>query len=233
MVKFGFNPMLECSSKNPKGDKRFSAFYAKLQKYANRTIEEVYQAAKVFEDGSTNLSTEAAKGRKAVNMEEVRKLYEELWDLYFEENPELLKVIRQYRGFSDVFGKEGNACQAASIYRIWIKDSLRHMQANQDKYYHLMANVGKREPCDVYCGRGKGSVYGNPYSHLPGIPNTIKVETVEEAVAQHRWDFIQAIKVPSFKAQIKQLKGKRLGCFCKGTGHFCHTIVMLAVANEE
>ena len=109
MIKHGFNPILECSSK---GDTRFSAFYARLNAYNGKSIEEIYQAAKVFEDGSTNLSTKAAKGRKAVNMQEVSALYSQLWDLYFQENPELLKVIRQYNGFSDVFGKAGNACQA-------------------------------------------------------------------------------------------------------------------------
>jgi hypothetical protein len=144
-----------------------------------------------------------------------------------------LKTIRKYRGFSDIFGKAGSACQATEVYRIWIKDSLRLMQANQDKYYHLMANAGKKEKCDIYCGRGRGSKYGNPYTHLSGIPRTVKVDTVDEAVAQHRFDFIHALSDPAFKAEIKSMKGKVLGCYCKGNDHFCHTIVMLTVANME
>ena len=112
MLKFGEEPFLECSSK---GDKRFSAFYAK---WRGKSIEDRYQAAKVFEDGSTGLSWKEAKGKKPVNAEVVRGYYSALWDHYFEENPELLEVIKQYNGFSDIFGQEGHACQAEEIYRI-------------------------------------------------------------------------------------------------------------------
>ena len=66
MIKHGVAPYLECSGK---GDKRFSAFYARIKADRNRSIEEIYQAAKVFEGGITNLSWREAKGRKAVNAE--------------------------------------------------------------------------------------------------------------------------------------------------------------------
>lgn len=52
MVRHGEAPFLECSSR---GDQRFSAFSARLRSQGGRSIEEVYQAAKVFEDGSTGL----------------------------------------------------------------------------------------------------------------------------------------------------------------------------------
>lgn len=230
MIRHGFDPILECSSKNPDGNKAFSAFYARLNAYNGKSIEEIYQAAKVFEDGSTNLSTKAAKGRKAVNMQEVSALYSQLWDLYFQENPELLKVIRQYNGFSDVFGKAGSNCQATEIYRIWVEDALRKMYTNQTQWYHLMANIGNGDPYDVYCGRGNGSSWGNRYSHLPNIKGTLKVDTVEQAVAHHRFDFIKSLENPAFLAKVKELKGKRLGCFCKGK-HLCHTIVIVTMAN--
>jgi len=116
MLKFGKAPFLECSSK---GDKRFSAFNARVYKDGLiLSIEEFYQYSKVFEDGSTGLHWRAAKGRKPVNIEECRKLYSELWDLYFEQNPNLLDVIKNYTGFSDIFGQEGHCCQAEEIYRI-------------------------------------------------------------------------------------------------------------------
>lgn len=67
MIKHGNEPYLECSSK---GDKRFSAFYAKIKARDNQSIESLYRAYKVFEDGSTGLSWKEAKGRKAVNQEE-------------------------------------------------------------------------------------------------------------------------------------------------------------------
>ena len=116
MLSFGEEPFLECSSR---GDKRFSAFYARIPSEGNLTIEEIYQAAKYFEDGSTGLSWREAKGKKPTNPEYCRKLYSQLWDKYFEERPELIEVIKKYSGFSDIFGQEGHACQAEEIYRIW------------------------------------------------------------------------------------------------------------------
>src|SRR6185437_5896408 len=115
MIRVGREPYYECSSR---GDYRLSALYAKLRSYEDRTIEEVYQAAKVFEDGSTGLKWREAKGRRPVNIEEVHKLYSYLWDMYFQENPEMVDVIIDKTGFSDTFGREGSACQAIEILRI-------------------------------------------------------------------------------------------------------------------
>ena len=115
MIKHGEAPYLECSSR---GDKRFSAFYARLKAYDNRSIEEIYQAAKVFEDGSTGLSWRQAKGRKPVNIDEVRRLYTYLWDMYIIENPELLQVLLDASGVSDMFGQKGHQCQATELWRI-------------------------------------------------------------------------------------------------------------------
>ncbi len=61
MIRCGMPPYLECSSK---GDKRFSAFYARLEAYDSQTIESIYQAAKVFDGGVTGLSIEHAKGKR-------------------------------------------------------------------------------------------------------------------------------------------------------------------------
>jgi hypothetical protein len=111
MLKFGTAPFLECSSK---GDKRFSAFYAKVE---GETIEKRYQACKMF-DGVCGFSWKEVKGKTPDNIEECRDIYSTLWDMYFEENPELYDVIKQYNGFSDIFGQRGHACQAEEIYRI-------------------------------------------------------------------------------------------------------------------
>lgn len=115
MVKHGIAPFLECSSR---GDSRLSAFCAKIKSRNNQTIEAIYQAAKVFPDGSTGLHWRNAKGKKPVNIEYVRKLYAELWDDYIYEHPELLDVITAASGLSDMFGKTGNACQATELWRI-------------------------------------------------------------------------------------------------------------------
>ena len=115
MIKHGEAPYLECSSR---GDKRLSAFYARLKIYDNRSIEEIYQARKVFEDGSTGLTWRQAKGRKPVNIDEVRRLYSYLWDMYIIENPELLQVLLDASGVSDMFGQKGHQCQATELWRI-------------------------------------------------------------------------------------------------------------------
>lgn len=47
MIKHGFAPFLECSTK---GDRRFSAFCAHIRSRNNQSIEEIYQAAKIFDD---------------------------------------------------------------------------------------------------------------------------------------------------------------------------------------
>lgn len=121
MIKVGSKPFLECSSR---GDKRFSAFYARLRCANNRSIEEIYQASKVFADGATGLTPAQAKGRKAVNMDFCAKVYSQAWDKYFEENPELLNYALNFNGFSDMFGQPNHQCQAIEIYRI--VESIRH-----------------------------------------------------------------------------------------------------------
>lgn len=115
MLKFGNPPYLECSSK---GDKRFSAFYAKVN---GVSIEDQYQTAKIFADEfgyTTNLPWWQAKGKRAINQTEVAALYSLLWDKYIEEHPELLKVICESSGFSDIFGQPGHVCQAEEMWRI-------------------------------------------------------------------------------------------------------------------
>lgn len=115
MIRVGSAPFLECSSR---GDRRFSAFHARLRSYSNRTIEDIYQASKIFQGGVTGLTWQQSKGKRAVNMDEVRQLYSRLWDEYIEENPHLLEVICSASGLSDMFGQPGHACQATELWRI-------------------------------------------------------------------------------------------------------------------
>lgn len=115
MLAYGKSPYLECSSL---GDDRFSAFRARIKKYHNRSIEDIYQAAKVFADGSTGLHWREAKGKRAVNLEETKLLYSRLWDEYITENPELLVVLKAASGLCDAFGQKGHCCQATELWRI-------------------------------------------------------------------------------------------------------------------
>jgi hypothetical protein len=115
MIKYGKAPYLECSTR---GDKRFSAFFARIKDRDNKSIEEIYQAAKVFKDGSTGLSWKEAKGRKIINHEQVSALYERLWREYIEENPEFKCVLVKASGLSDMFGRVGYNCQATVLWKI-------------------------------------------------------------------------------------------------------------------
>lgn len=112
MVRYGKEPFLECSSN---GDKRFSAFYAKVN---GRSVEEQYQAAKIFDDGSTGLHWKDAKGRRAINAAECTTLYENLWRQYISEHPELLDVLKRASGLSDMFATKGSVNQAQVLWKI-------------------------------------------------------------------------------------------------------------------
>ncbi len=85
----------------------------------------------------------------------------------------------------------------------------------------------KKEPYDVYIGRG--SKWGNPFSHKRSQLAEVIVDTREEAIECYKnWlstrpDLIEAAK--------KELKGKVLGCFCDPLD--CHGHVLAKIANEE
>lgn len=115
MIRRGQEPYLECSSA---GDKRLSAFHARIKGRENKTIEEIYQAAKVLSDGRTGLDWRLAKGKRAVNQEECSVLYSRLWDEYIAENLFLLEELALATGLSDKFGVAGHCCQAIELWRI-------------------------------------------------------------------------------------------------------------------
>lgn len=120
MIRHGTAPYLECSGK---GDKRFSAFWARIKSRRNKSIEELYQSSKIFggeNGGRTWQPSEwrGAKGLKAANQEECAMLYSLFWDEYIAENPQLLEVLKNASGLSDMFGQEGHCCQATELWRI-------------------------------------------------------------------------------------------------------------------
>lgn len=115
MLKYGEEPFLECSTK---GDKRFSPFCARIEQRGGKTIESIYQAAKILPNGVTGLAWQQAKGKRAVNQKELQQLYAKLWDEYIEENPELLEILRAASGLSDMFGRAGAPCQVTELWRL-------------------------------------------------------------------------------------------------------------------
>ena len=82
----------------------------------------------------------------------------------------------------------------------------------------------KREEFDVYIGRG--SRWGNPYSHKEG--------TLAEHVVGSRTEAIQKFEEyllsnQDLMSSLEELKGKTLGCWCKPKS--CHGDILLRYAN--
>lgn len=76
-----------------------------------------------------------------------------------------------------------------------------------------------KEEYDIYIGRG--SEWGNDWSHLPETKAKFKVETRDDAVSCYRDHLWQQIKSGSVTLdKLRSLHGKRLGCFCKPQS--CH-----------
>lgn len=75
----------------------------------------------------------------------------------------------------------------------------------------VVVNINDNVPYDVYIGRaghGEDGYFGN-YHGGDGIPRTV-------ALANYRQDFKVRIRLdPKFRTAIHELRGKRLGCFCK------------------
>jgi hypothetical protein len=85
----------------------------------------------------------------------------------------------------------------------------------------------KRDRYDVYIGRG--SDWGNPFTHLP-LDETLaiyQVDSREEAIEKYR-DWIQ--KQPEMLNRLHELKDKVLGCWCHPLP--CHGDILAELANQ-
>ncbi|MFC6455943.1 DUF6977 family protein [Paenibacillus vulneris] len=118
--------MLECSSK---GDKRFSAFYAKVKTWNKLdSIENHYQLCKRFGDFKPS-SWKDAKGKqpthielngKQYNLMYLSQWYKMLWVKYLDDNPELVEYAKGFDDFNDIFKGKSLNCQA-DVVRQYIK----------------------------------------------------------------------------------------------------------------
>ncbi len=105
---------------------------------------------------------------------------------------------------------------------------------------HFVVNIKGEAKYDIFVGRG--SVYGNPFSHQTSKFNTIKVATRAEAVALYKeWLTSPGLKLIGWNkptsGQIAALRGKVLGCYCKPAEGFlgrllCHAQILASLANE-
>lgn len=84
----------------------------------------------------------------------------------------------------------------------------------------------KNSPYDVYIGRG--SIWGNPYSHLKVSKAKYQVKTRDEAVFAYKQYLLTNEELMN---QLPNLIGKRLGCYC--VPKFCHGHMIVNVMEEK
>lgn len=82
----------------------------------------------------------------------------------------------------------------------------------------------KKEAYDVYIGRP--SKWGNPFSHKEGTLAEFRVKNRREAVKKFE-EYL--LNNPQLMRDLKELKGKTLGCWCKPKS--CHGDVLATYAN--
>jgi hypothetical protein len=84
----------------------------------------------------------------------------------------------------------------------------------------------RKEPYDVYIGRP--SKWGNPFSHKEGTSAQFRVATREEAVAKYE---VWLMAMPRLLAELHELEGKTLGCWCKPQA--CHGDILLKLLEQR
>lgn len=90
----------------------------------------------------------------------------------------------------------------------------------------------RRDPYDVYIGRGRGGKWGNPFSFKPDSLAKFIVPKEEVLVKYAEWIKQQ----PELLASLHELRGKSLGCFCRPIKGFqgkvlCHGQILAALAD--
>lgn len=88
----------------------------------------------------------------------------------------------------------------------------------------------KKDEYEVYIGRG--SAYGNPFSHLFKSQAEFIVDSREESIVRYREWITQRLKdEPGLAEEMKkELKGKVLGCYCKPKD--CHGDVLIEIVES-
>lgn len=92
----------------------------------------------------------------------------------------------------------------------------------------VVVNLKRGEKFDVYIGRrgqGYDGYFGNPFSLEPGQPRGSTIEKYKG------WFLTRLITDTEFRRRVLELRGKRLGCFCKPMQ--CHGDVIVAWLKEN
>jgi len=82
-----------------------------------------------------------------------------------------------------------------------------------------------KERCDTNVGRA--SKWGNPFSHNPNSQAKFIVSSRDEAIALHKFWILGQ---PDLLAELGELKGKILGCYCLPKA--CHATWLAHLADN-
>ena len=99
-----------------------------------------------------------------------------------------------------------------------------------DEFTNDTVVVHVKEPHDIYIGRGHGSVWGNPYTHIKDKTTKAQyiTKTREDAISKYREWILQQ---PQLLSRLDELRGKRLACWCK-PNKSCHGDVLIELLNR-
>lgn len=131
--------ILECSSK---GDKRFSAFYAKIfYKGEWKCIEALYQQSKRFngkilKHSKGKMPTSVVWMDNEYDVKYLTSLYYWLWWHYLSTNEDLVEYAKEFDEYSDMFKGGSINCQADCV-REYVKLG---KQEYYDKYVREFAD---------------------------------------------------------------------------------------------
>ena len=140
--------ILECSSK---GDKRYSAFYAKVNVFGKYdSIENHYQLCKRFgnfipsswRDAKGKIPTHFNLKGKDIDINLLGQFYSLLWVKYLDENPELVEYASQFDEFNDIFKGKSLNCQA-DVVRKYIKQGRKSILEECGEFIEIMYELQK------------------------------------------------------------------------------------------
>lgn len=104
---------------------------------------------------------------------------------------------------------------------------------------HSLVVHCEKSAYNIYIGRGKGSIFGNPFTHLTDsklasvivADRRAAVQAYRDWLAGAAWQDVEPERRQKILAAIPTLKGQILGCWCAPKE--CHGEVLAELANAE
>lgn len=111
-------------------------------------------------------------------------------------------------------------------------DDTKYLDTVMQKYGHHVFAMFNAPKDAIYIGRGKNSIFGNPY------PMKGEQTRAQVCLNYRKWLLNKIQTDANFAEQVKNLHGKNLTCFCSnGTNNrqsgakWCHGHILLSCAD--